>query len=107
MIDLHLSCLEDPSLENIKMIVAFSKFPILALNYNGKYDWSDAGYATEEDRVDLLLRAVESVENLKNHGIRKTAPFLGAVLSVLCADNLKCCLCAVCGIPQDCRKNAA
>ena len=60
MIDLHLSCLEDPSLENIQRIVKFSKLPILALNYNGKYDWSDAGYDTEEARVDLLLRAVEA-----------------------------------------------
>ena len=60
MIDLHLSCLEDPSVENIRRIVNFSELPILALNYNGRYDWSDAGYDTEESRVELLLRAVEA-----------------------------------------------
>lgn len=59
MIDLHMSCLEDTSLQVLKNIVCSSKLPVLALNYNNKYDWSPAGY-TEEERENLFLRAVEA-----------------------------------------------
>ena len=59
MIDLHMSCLPDTSLETLKPIIASSKLPVLALNYNSKYDWSDAGF-TEEERANTFVRAVEA-----------------------------------------------
>lgn len=59
MIDLHLSCLEDRSEENIKRIVDSTNLPILALNYNNTYNWENAGFS-EEERVELLLRGVRS-----------------------------------------------
>ena len=59
MIDLHMSCLEDTSEEALKAIISSSKLPVLALNYNLKYDWSSANY-TEEDREALFLRAVSA-----------------------------------------------
>ena len=43
MIDLHMSCLKDVSLQTLKNIIRSSKLPVLALNYNNKCDWSDAG----------------------------------------------------------------
>ena len=58
MIDLHISCLEDSSAESLERIIASSKLPVLALNYNNTYTWSAAGY-TEEERVASLLRAVQ------------------------------------------------
>ena len=42
MIDLHMS-----------------KVPVLALNYNKKYDWSDCGFS-EEERVKSFLDAVSA-----------------------------------------------
>lgn len=59
MIDLHLSCLENTELEDLKKIIAFSKLPILALNYNTTYEGKNAGFS-EDDRVALLLRAIEA-----------------------------------------------
>lgn len=59
MIDLHMSCLEDSSVEELKKIVDSTKLPILALNYNNTYLWENAGF-TEEQRVDSFLRAVEA-----------------------------------------------
>ena len=59
MIDLHMSCLQDTSLQALKSIIQSSKLPVLALNYNNKCDWSAAGY-TEEEREELFLRAVEA-----------------------------------------------
>lgn len=60
-IDLHLSCLakEFQSTDCIKAIVDNAKLPILALNYNLSYD---KGFfeATEEERTNLLLRAVDA-----------------------------------------------
>lgn len=60
-IDLHLSTLvkESRTLESLKAIVDSTKLPILALNYNLKYE---AGYYedTEEHRTDLLFRAVKA-----------------------------------------------
>ena len=57
MIDLHMSCLKNTSTEELQKIIAFSKLPLLALNYNTTYEGDDAGY-TEEDRVASFLRAV-------------------------------------------------
>lgn len=59
MIDLHVSCLEDNSVDGLKGIISSSKLPVLALHYamtnNGDY------FAiTEEDRMQALLRAVEA-----------------------------------------------
>ena len=34
MIDLHMSCLQDTSVENLRRIISSSKLPVLALNYN-------------------------------------------------------------------------
>ena len=59
MIDLHMSCLEDTSVETLKTIINSSKIPVLALNYNSKCDWSNAGFS-EEERVSSFLRAVEA-----------------------------------------------
>lgn len=59
MIDLHLSCLEDTSVEALKKIIAASPLPVLALNYDQYYDWTRIGQ-TEEERVECLLRAIEA-----------------------------------------------
>lgn len=60
-IDLHLSCFDDEfkTVDSIKTIVNSSRLPILALNYNLSYD---KGFyeSTEEDRTDLLLKAIEA-----------------------------------------------
>ena len=59
MIDLHLSCLENTEINELKKIITFSKLPVLALNYNTTYEGKNAGYS-EDDRADLFLRAVEA-----------------------------------------------
>lgn len=59
MLDLHLSCLDDTSPETLKKIVDDSKLPILALHYNVYYDWTPCD-ASEEERVAILLRAVDA-----------------------------------------------
>lgn len=59
MIDLHLSCLENYDTEDLRQIVQSTKLPILALNYNRTYDWSDAGLS-EEERMESFLRAVKA-----------------------------------------------
>lgn len=59
MIDLHMSCLENTDIKSLKKIIASSKLPVLALNYNTTYDGKNAGYS-EDDRVELFLRAVEA-----------------------------------------------
>ncbi|MBR4863238.1 MAG: type I 3-dehydroquinate dehydratase [Oscillospiraceae bacterium] len=59
MIDLHMSTLEDTSVEALKKIVDSTDLPILALNYNNTYHWESAGF-TEEERVGSFLRAVEA-----------------------------------------------
>jgi 3-dehydroquinate dehydratase len=59
MIDLHLPCLEDTSIDALKKIIDSTGLPILALNYNNTYEGGDAGY-TEEMRVESFLRAVEA-----------------------------------------------
>ena len=59
MIDLHMSCLENSDADALKQIIGSSKLPVLALNYNGKYDWSDAGFS-EEERVESFLRAADA-----------------------------------------------
>lgn len=59
MIDLHMSCLEDTSVESLKKIISSSALPVLALNYNSTYKWENAGFS-EEERVASYLRAVEA-----------------------------------------------
>lgn len=59
MIDLHLSCLDKTDVDSLKPIMEASKLPILALNYNKKFDWENADF-DEEARVASLLRAVEA-----------------------------------------------
>ena len=59
MIDLHMSTLEDSSVDALKKIVDSTELPILALNYNNTFLWESAGL-TEEERVDSFLRAVEA-----------------------------------------------
>ena len=59
MIDLHLSCLENTEIDELKKIITFSKLPVLALNYNTTYEGKNAGYS-EDDRAELFLRAVEA-----------------------------------------------
>ena len=59
MIDLHMSCLNDSGVENLKKIIESSKLPILALNYNITCSKESAGLS-EEDRVASFLRAAEA-----------------------------------------------
>lgn len=59
MIDLHLSCLEDTSVETLKKIISSTSLPVLALNYDQHYDRTRI-HQTEEERVASLLRAVEA-----------------------------------------------
>ncbi len=59
MIDLHLSCLEDKSLDTLKHIIEYTQLPILALNYNTTYEWGNLGM-TEEEREELFLRAIDA-----------------------------------------------
>lgn len=59
MIDLHMSCLENDDVDTLKSIIASTKLPVLALNYNRTFNWQDAGYS-EEGRIESFLRAVEA-----------------------------------------------
>lgn len=59
MIDLHLSCLENTDTDTLRRIIGSTKLPILALNYNTRFDWTPLNL-TEEERIDTLLRAVEA-----------------------------------------------
>ena len=59
MIDLHMSCLEDSGIQSLKRIIASTKLPVLALNYNSTYNWEAAGLS-EEERISSFLRAVEA-----------------------------------------------
>ena len=59
MIDLHMSCMEDSSVETLRTVISSSKLPVLALNYNHNYNWSSAGL-TEEERTDSFVRAAEA-----------------------------------------------
>ena len=59
MIDLHMSCLDDPSEKNLQKIISSTSLPILALNYNNKCDWTNAGYS-EEEREELFIRAIKA-----------------------------------------------
>ena len=59
MIDLHITCLEDMSVGNMKKIISSTRLPVLALNYNQRYDRTKLGM-TEEERVESLLQAVEA-----------------------------------------------
>lgn len=58
-IDLHLSCLEDQSVESMGRIINAARLPILALNYNQTYDY--VSFETEEEpRIDILMRYVKA-----------------------------------------------
>lgn len=61
VIDLHLSCLDDEfkNVESIKFINDYTSLPVMALNYNQRYNCS-MYECSEEDRVDLLLKAAEA-----------------------------------------------
>ena len=59
MIDLHMSCLESTDTDALKPIISASILPVLALNYNKKYDWSDCGLS-EDERVKTFLNAVSA-----------------------------------------------
>ena len=59
MIDLHITCLEDMGVENLKKVISSTRLPVLALNYNQHYDRTNLGM-TEEERVQSLLNAVEA-----------------------------------------------
>ena len=59
MIDLHLSCLEDSSVAEVKKIVNSTSLPILALNYNSNYSWESCGL-TEEERIQSFQDAIEA-----------------------------------------------
>lgn len=59
MIDLHLSCLENRSVETLKRIIGSTDLPILALNYNQAALHASMNF-TEEERVQSFLDAVEA-----------------------------------------------
>ena len=61
VIDLHLSCLDDEfkNVESIKFINDYTNLPVMALNYNQRYNCS-MYECSEEDRVDLLLKAAQA-----------------------------------------------
>ena len=59
MIDLHMSTLASTDVGALRDIISASKVPVLALNYNSLYDWSDAGFS-EEARAETFLRAVDA-----------------------------------------------
>ncbi len=59
MIDLHMSCLENSDTTTLKEIISSSKLPVLALNYNNTFNWTDAGFS-EEERAESFLRAVDA-----------------------------------------------
>ncbi len=59
MIDLHLSTLEDLSLNTLKKIIDSSNVPVLALDYRASYSWEYLPYS-EEERISHLLSAVEA-----------------------------------------------
>ncbi len=60
-IDLHLSCLDDEykNIESIKTILDAARIPVMALNYNHDFEYNTYP-ATEEERVGLLMMAVEA-----------------------------------------------
>jgi hypothetical protein len=60
-IDLHISCLDVQyqTVESMRSIIASSKLPVMALNYNQRYDRSNIG-ADENTRLGLLLKAAEA-----------------------------------------------
>ena len=59
MIDLHMSCLQDSSVEELKKIISSTDLPVLALNYNHTIDWRNAKL-TEEERIESFFRAIEA-----------------------------------------------
>lgn len=59
MIDLHMSCLENYDVDTLKKIIASSRLPVLALNYNSTMDWSPLNLS-EEERIETFLNAVEA-----------------------------------------------
>ena len=60
-IDWHLSCLEDEykDISQLKIVEDSTDLPILALNYNQRYDWSEID-DSEEDRIGLLMKALKA-----------------------------------------------
>ena len=59
IIDLHMSCLENTGIDTLKYVIGSSKLPVLALNYNKKYDWSDCGFS-ESERAESFTNAVSA-----------------------------------------------
>ena len=59
MIDLHLSCLEDTSVDALRKIISSTKVPVLALNYDSSYDGKKLG-CSEEERISMFMRALEA-----------------------------------------------
>lgn len=60
-IDLHLSCLDQKyqNVESLRMIVQACHLPILGLNYNQTYEYTEF-VTDEESRIDLLMKFVEA-----------------------------------------------
>ena len=59
MIDLHMSCMQDSSVDALRTIINASALPILALNYNMDENWQPLGLS-EEQRVESFKRAIEA-----------------------------------------------
>ncbi len=58
MIDLHMSCLDMRDENTLRQIIASSKLPVLALNYNKDVNWADRGF-TEDERAELFLKSID------------------------------------------------
>lgn len=58
MIDLHMSCLENRDEAELKKIIASSRLPVLALNYNAAYNWQYLGLS-EDERTETFLKAAD------------------------------------------------
>ena len=58
MIDLHLSCFENCSDDDIKAVISNTSLPVLALNYNFTTDWKDVGLS-EEERTETFVKAIK------------------------------------------------
>ena len=60
MIDLHLSCLEENCIEDLRKIIASSQLPVLALFYHNITFGTGDIECSEEERIALFMRAAEA-----------------------------------------------
>ena len=64
MIDLHMSCLENPCEQFLKEIISSSPMPVLTLNYNMTYEGDDAGSNFAQPHLREMRLAVDSISKI-------------------------------------------